>query len=202
MHPAPGRPLILACSPRAGGNTDQAARLLARGLADAGADPEILALRDLDLLPCLGCQACARSPGHRCVLERRDRTEEAFARILAAPLVLAASPIYFYHLPGRFKGFIDRAQRFYALREAHDPALAALPPGRALACLVAGRTRGERLFEGALLTLKYFFLPLGKTLGEPLCLKGLDGPGDLEADGAAHELLRAYAARAWEASRT
>jgi len=191
-------PLILACSPRRGGNSDQAARLLAQGLEDAGARPETLHLREVELLPCVGCQACARSPGHRCVLERRDQAEEVFARILASGLLFIVSPIYFYHLPGRFKGFIDRAQRYYELRNAGDPALAALPPKQARACLVAGRTRGERLFEGALLTLKYFLWPLGASPGEPLCLTGLDAPGDLAADEAASARVRAFAAKAWE----
>jgi len=196
--PDDSRPLVLACGPRAKGNSDRAAELMAQGLAQAGAAPRLAYLRDMAVSPCLGCQRCAVSPGHACVLQATDQAETVFGWILAAPLVLFSSPIYFYHLPAGFKGLIDRAQRFYAARMAGDPALAALPRRTAQVCLVAGRPRGEKLFEGSLLTLRYFLWPFNVALAEPLCLPGLDAPGDLRAAPDTEARVAAYAAQAWQ----
>jgi len=132
------------------------------------------------------------------VLQATDQAETVFGWMLAAPLLLFSSPIYFYHLPAGFKGLIDRAQRFYAARIAEDPVLTALSRRSAHVCLVAGRPRGEKLFEGSLLTLRYFLWPFNVALAEPLCLPGLDAPGDLRAAPEAEARVAAYAAQAWE----
>ncbi|WP_243438618.1 flavodoxin family protein [Fundidesulfovibrio soli] len=188
--------LILACGPRAGGNSDMAAELLAQGLAEAGVPARLLHLRDAGPLPCVGCQGCSRDAGYACPFMDQDGAEEVFERIKAAPLLFFASPIYFYHLPGQFKGFIDRSQRHYEAWAAGDLALRSLPPRTAHACLVAGRPRGEKLFDGALLTLKYFLRTFNVRLGEPLTLMGLDGPDDLRGDSDARGQVLEFARRA------
>ena len=190
-------PLVLACSPRAGGNSDLAAGLMAAGLESAGAGPRLVHLRNMNILACLGCQVCAARSGHRCVLMERDQAEELFRLILASPMLFFASPIYFYHLPAAFKGFIDRAQRYYQARTAGDPVLASWPKRRAHTCLVAGRPRGEKLFEGSLLTMRYFLWPFNALLAEPLCLTGLDGPDDLRDNEKIQARVEEYAFTAW-----
>lgn len=198
--PAQESPLVLACSPRKGGNSDSAAALLAEGLTSAGASPRLVHLRDLDITPCRGCQACGRDPQHRCVLMERDQSEELFRLIMAAPMLFFAAPIFYYHLPASFKGFIDRGQRYYEARLAGDPALAALAPRQAHMCMVSGRPRGEKLFEGSLLTMRYFLWPFNVTLGEPLLLPGYDAPGDLSGDDSARARVREFASGAWTAA--
>lgn len=193
-------PLVLACSPRKGGNSDTAAALLAEGLTSAGATPRLVHLRDLDLKPCRGCQACGRDPQHRCVLMERDQSEELFRLIMAAPMLFFAAPIFYYHLPAGFKGFIDRGQRYYEARLAGDPEISALPPRQAHMCMVSGRPRGEKLFEGSLLTMRYFLWPFNVTLGEPLLLPGYDAPGDLSGDESARARVREFASGAWTAA--
>lgn len=193
-------PLVLACSPRKGGNSDLAADLMTRGLKSAGVEPRLVHLRDLDLLPCLGCQTCSQSAGHRCVLMEKDQSEYLFQLIVASPVLFFASPIYFYHLPASFKGFIDRAQRYYEAKIAGDPGLVSLEPKRAHVCLVAGRPKGERLFEGSLLTLRYFLWPFNATLAEPLCLPGVDRPGDLDSISSVKDRVVRYAYEAWQGS--
>ncbi|MEA5088902.1 NAD(P)H-dependent oxidoreductase [Solidesulfovibrio sp.] len=184
MTPA-GEAAVFLCGPRAGGNSDTAGLAFAEALAAAGAPVRVVKLREQRLEPCRGCGACA-GPGNRCPLDKDDDAAEAlFDLIKAAPVVAFAAPIYFYHVPALFKAFIDRAQRRYAARLASAPravAPAALP---AHVLLVAGRQRGEKLFEGALLTLKYFLWPLSRELAAPCLLRGMDAPGDLAADAAA-----------------
>ena len=194
------RPLILACSPRRGGNSDQAALLMAEGLSSAGADPQVVHLRDHHVLPCTGCQSCGPQSGFKCVLMHRDQAEHLFRLVLGAPLLFFAAPIYFYHVPALFKGFIDRAQRYFVAKNAGDPVLATLPPRKAHVFLAGGRTRGERLFEGTLLSLRYFLWPFNAVLGEDLCLHGIDGPDDLRGDEEARGRVEDFAARAWKAA--
>lgn len=188
---------VLACSPRAGGNSDAAAELFARGAEEAGAAVRLLALREQRILPCAGCGACAEPP-HACALAGADRAEELFGLLETAAAVCLASPIYFYHLPAPFKAWIDRGQSRWQRRQAGDPALAALARRPAYACLVAGRKKGGLLFSGSLLTLKYFLAPFSLELAEPLTLRGLDRPGDLAADPAAAAALLDAGRRAGE----
>lgn len=57
---ADAAPLILACSPRPGGNSDTAAAIFAAAFAEAGGlPPQSLFLRDYPVLPCVACDACA-----------------------------------------------------------------------------------------------------------------------------------------------
>lgn len=189
-------PLVLSCSPRKGGNSDTAADLLAQAAAEAGARCEVLRLRDFEVLACRGCNHCGRNPEHRCILADKDQAELLFARLLTAPWVAFTAPIYFYHLPSLFKALIDRAQRFYnKARTSWPPS----PTRQAHLVLVAGRARGEQLFEGSLLTLKYFLRPLGLEAGEPLLMRGLDSPADLggseRAANSVRELGRKAAGR-------
>jgi multimeric flavodoxin WrbA len=191
--PWAGTAAVFACSPRPGGNSDLAASLLRDTLAEEGRAARGLALRDVSLLPCVGCQSCTKNPEQGCVLAGRDQADQLFAPLLHAPALYFCSPIYYYHVPAGFKAFIDRGQAFYARAQAGDPAMRNLPRRTARAVLVAGRPRGEKLFEGSLLTLKYFLQPFNVTLGEPLLLRGQDAKGDLAGDHAARALVEAYA---------
>ncbi len=170
---------IFACSHRAGGNSDAAAELMSLGVHEAGATAKVIALRDYSVLACLACRACAGEKLSRCVLARNDQTEELFAILMAAPVVMFASPIYFYGLPSLCKTWVDRSQRFWEARRKGDPWVLALKDRPAYACLVAGQPSGQKLFDGARLTLKYFLVNFGLTLAEPLGLRGLDAAGDL-----------------------
>jgi len=188
----------MACSPRQGGNSDLAAALMARGIVSAGTAARVVHLRDHAVEPCRGCQACGSAPGFACPLMGGDHAEDLFRLMLAAPMLFFASPIYFYHVPALFKGFIDRAQRYYEARAGGDPGVAALPGKKAYVLLLGGRTKGERLFEGTLLTMRYFLWPFRAELAGELCLYGLDAPGDLDASAAQQARVVEFARAAWE----
>ncbi len=198
MNPA----LVLMCSPHAEGVSDGLARCFAEALADAGCPVCRVPLRAHPVLPCTGCGGCSQPP-HACVLAPRDDAEWLFSRFAEAPLVLVASPIFFYALPAGFKAWIDRGQRFWAAHAAQLRAGDVQPrPDRTaavkpvLAALAAGRPRGEELFSGALRTLTWFLRPLGARLAENRVFRGLDRRADLEARPEVAEAMRDWA-RAW-----
>ncbi|OIO03690.1 MAG: hypothetical protein AUJ49_04115 [Desulfovibrionaceae bacterium CG1_02_65_16] len=176
---------VIACSHRAGGNSDAAAALLARGVREAGASARVVELRQYRVLACLACRACAAEAQSRCVLAAQDDVESLFHVLLHARAVIFASPIYFYGLPSLCKTWVDRSQRIWEARRKGDSWLAAVPERPAFACFVAGQAKGDRLFDGARLTLKYFLVNFGLSLAEPLGLRGMDAAGDLLSNAAA-----------------
>lgn len=187
--------VIFAASPRANGNSDAAAGAVARGMKDAGYEPEIVRLRDYEVTACLGCSYCACNEKGFCILREKDQAEELFGKLLAAQAVVFSSPVYFYHLPAGFKAWIDRAQSYYMRREKGDPEMAHRSGLSAWVTMVAGRPRGEKLFEGSLLTLKYFLAPFGFEIRDSMTFRGKDAAGELEADADAVASLREFGKR-------
>ena len=194
------RPLALLCSPHPDGVSDSVARLVAEKAAEAKADWQIVPLRDYAFEGCVDCGGCSRPP-HRCTLAGRDyggmkdRADEIFSLIEAAPLLFISAPIYFYSLPAHFKALIDRSQRFWAAQNhasATKPLLPRPPIKPTLVSLVAGRPRGNLLFSGSLLTLRYFLSPLNATISETRLLRGLEKVKDLEERPAVRAALHAW----------
>lgn len=200
MNPSiSGEAVVFAGSPRKGGNSDAAAQAFAQGVREAGGQVRVIPLRGHDLMPCRGCYGCRPDLGGRCVLPDAQAVVELYETLLRAPLLAFAAPVFFYHLPAHAKAFIDRSQPWYLRWEAGDPLMRALPRRTAHALLVSGRAEGERLFEGTLLTLKYFFLTFNVRLAPAAELRGFDGPRDLTANPAALDGLRARGTAAWQA---
>ena len=195
---------MLQCSPHAGGVSDSVADLFANGMVEAGASLRTVALRDYAFSPCTGCGACFRPP-HNCVLSGRplpgqnggcpvlDQAEEVFQLIAEAQLIMISSPIYFYFLPAHFKALIDRTQRFWARQGGEERV--PLPLSRAkpvLVAMTAGRRRGNLLFSGSLLSLKYFLAPLEAGIRETRLLRGLESLKDLHERPAVMAALHAW----------
>lgn len=184
--------LALCASPRRHGASAHAVRLLVDCLAERALHAERLHLAEYTIAPCTGCGLCSHQPGC-CALDAAqkgtpDDAAMLLARLRAASGLVIAAPVYFYGLPAQFKALIDRSQRYWAAGAGSS--------GRALrpayAVLPAGRERGERLFEGCLLTLRAFLPLIGFTLVEHLPLRGMDTQTPLpeNAELAAH--IRAW----------
>ncbi len=125
----------------------------------------------------------------------KDYGPELFDRLFSVPVLLITSPVYFYHVPTLFKAFIDRGQYWWMRKLQGHPRFNGLRAKRpAHVLLLCGRPRGERLFEGSLLSLKFFLSIFGFELQEPLLLRGVDGPKDLSGDTESLSALDAWAA--------
>lgn len=216
---------VLACSPRRNGNSDTAARLFAAGFAhEAGtaatdSAPDVVFLREHAVSPCIACDACAGtahdlagselsadalagrggsalSPPFACPLTRSDASAPLLCAFAGSPALCIVSPVYFYHLPAVLKGLIDRLQCFWSLRESGVRGWAFPGPRTCHIVLLGARARGDKLFEGSLLTLQYALRSLNILPAAPLLLYGLDGPGDLKARPEAREEVFRYGANA------
>ncbi len=189
---------VYGCSPRRGGNSDLAAGMVQEELTRLNISSEIIFVRDVKLMPCRGCQMCfgTATGGLPCVSSNQDEAAVLFSPLLAGKRIFFISPIYFYHLPALFKNFIDRAQAYWVMRECGCASLQSLPRRKAHVILIAARENGEKLFQGSLLSLRFFLKPFNIELAEPLLLRGVDDVRDLALNEAAKAQIISYTRQA------
>lgn len=96
--------LIISSSPRRGGNSDRLCDQFAKGAAEAGHTVETVFLKDFKVNYCTGCGACYSS--HVC--PQRDDAAQLIERMIAADVIVLASPVYFYTMCAQLKTLIDR----------------------------------------------------------------------------------------------
>ena len=96
--------LIISASPRKGGNSDTLCDEFMRGAAESGHAVEKIFLRHKDIRYCTGCGVCNST--HNCVL--KDDMKELLDKMVAADVIVLATPVYFYTMDGQLKTFIDR----------------------------------------------------------------------------------------------
>lgn len=184
--------MILSCSPRPGGNCDDAAGIVLNAAKGGKVPPgaEIAFLRDYAVFPCTGCHCCSASPW-KCPLREKDDSGQLFEMLQNAQEFVLIAPIYFYHLPAQLKALIDRSQQYWNLRrQVRSPARALR---KAHIILMGGRKKGEQLFAGSLLSCRYWLDLFGFELAEPLCMYGVDERGDLLRNSITREGVASYA---------
>ncbi|WP_320172943.1 NAD(P)H-dependent oxidoreductase [Maridesulfovibrio sp.] len=191
-------PVLFKCSHHRKGNSDLAADLFLEGILSAGGDAEIITLGDMDFEHCIGCLKCRTAADNRCIFADKDGAQELYDKIISAPFTFFASPIYFYHLPSRLKTFIDRGQWAFEAATGNSPVMNGLQKRPAYACLLAGRPKGEKLFEGAELSLKFFLRFFKAELQPAVVFKGIDEPQDLSIDAEKCALISQYGKEAWQ----
>ncbi len=174
-------------SPRRGGNTDLLLKELLRGCREAGAEIEEIFLRDLKITPCLEIYACKKNG--ECPIE--DDMKPLYPKIVASDVLVVASPIFFYAVSAHLKALIDRAQAFWARKYILKQSVSPDKPERKGVFLAVGGSRGGKIFDGALLTMKYFFDALDMTFYRSLLIREVDGKGDILKHPTA--MVEAYA---------
>ncbi len=93
-------------SPRNGGNTDILTQLVLQGAHDGGYETEMVALRDLSIHDCIGCEKCWQVDGRPCVF--KDDMIALYETIAATDVIVFATPVYWYAPTAAMKAFIDR----------------------------------------------------------------------------------------------
>jgi multimeric flavodoxin WrbA len=163
-------------SPRKGGNTELLLEELLKGAEKEGALVERLYLSDFTITPCKECHGCDHTGS--CVI--MDDMEKIYPKLLEADVVILASPIFFYGVTAWAKALIDRSQAFWARKYLlKDPSFGTEGKKRKGFFISVGATKGQKVFEGSILTVKYFFDVLNaKYVGE-LLFKGVEAKGDI-----------------------
>lgn len=97
--------LAISSSPRRGGNSDLLCDQFLAGAREAGNHTEKLFLKDKTIHYCTGCGSCF-SRGKGCT--QKDDMGEVLERMIAADVIVMATPVYFYTMCGQMKTLIDR----------------------------------------------------------------------------------------------
>jgi multimeric flavodoxin WrbA len=182
-------------SPRRRGNTSILLKKAVEGAKDSGARVNEIVLRDLKISPCLEIYGCKNAG--ECRL--KDDFQMARDQILASRGLMIASPVFFYTVSAHTKILMDRFQSLWVKKywvdkhsKQHRKAV------RKGLLISVGATNGKKLFDGMLLSMRYFFDVIDMELWKALLYRGLDFEGDVlkfpeylaEANAAGRQLAK------------
>ena len=165
--------LGLAGSPRRGGNSEILLDEALAGAKEAGASVEKVVLSTRSFSPCISCGKCEKTG--ICVIN--DDMQDIHKLISDCDAMVFASPIYFYSVSAWAKAAIDRSQALWSRKYIlKDPRFTADKKG---VFIGVGATKGSKLFDGTLLTMKYYFDAAGFYPAGELLIRGVDEKGDI-----------------------
>lgn len=168
--------LAIYGSPRREGNTSLLLKKAAQGAIEAGAEVEEVVLRDLKMSPCLEIYGCKETG--RCVIQ--DDFQKVYEQILSCHGVMLASPVFFYSVSAHTKILMDRCQSLWAKKYWLRKALIGNHKAKRRGLFISvGATKGKKLFDGIILSIRYFFDALDVELWRSLLYRGLDSEGDV-----------------------
>jgi multimeric flavodoxin WrbA len=163
-------------SPRRGGNTELLLEEALKGAEKEGAKVERLYLSEFTITPCKECHGCDNTGN--CVI--MDDMGKIYPKLLEADIILLASPIFFYGVTAWAKAMIDRSQplwvRKYLLKDSSSGEERKKKKGFFIS---VGATKGPRVFDGAIQTIKYFFDVLNAEYVGELVFRNVEGKGDI-----------------------
>ena len=163
-------------SPRRGGNTDILLEEALKGVEKEGGEVERLHLTDFTITPCKECHGCDETG--QCIMQ--DDMQKIYPKLLEADVIILASPIFFYGITAWAKALVDRCQAFWARKYLlRDPSLGKEGKKRKGFLISVAATKGEKVFDGAILTSKYFFDVLNAEYVGELIFRGIDAKGDI-----------------------
>ncbi|MEW6348845.1 MAG: flavodoxin family protein [Thermodesulfobacteriota bacterium] len=171
--------LGIYCSPRKGGNSDILLNEALRGAQSVGAemiDPVRCCDPSVKINGCLECGGCDKTG--TCVVD--DDMQLIYPRLLAADIIILATPIFFYGVPSQGKALIDRCQALWSKRmlEKTPEQRRRYDSGRGY-MIAVGATKGANLFVGMELTAKYFYDALDMSYEGGVLVKQIESKGDI-----------------------
>jgi len=156
-------------SPRRQSNTDILLDKALEGARGAGAEVEKVLVSKLKISPCLEIYACLKDGD--CAI--KDDMQSLYKKLLEADHIIFASPMFFYGITSQAKAVIDRCQALWVGRHVLGMGKEDNRVRRGVFISV-GATQGKKLFNGAVLTVKYFFDAIGVKYCDDLLVRGID----------------------------
>lgn len=164
-------------SPRRDGNSAALLNQAVAGAREEGADVEEVFLRDYKISPCLEIYQCIKTG--ECAI--RDDFPKILAKLESSSGIMLASPIFFYTVSAHTKIFMDRCQSLWVRKYwIEKQPFKGAPETRKGLFISVGATEGKKLFDGAILTVKYFFDVLNAGLWRTVLCRGVDRKGEIE----------------------
>jgi multimeric flavodoxin WrbA len=169
-------------SPRRQSNTETLLDKALEGAREAGADVEKVLVSKLKVSPCLEIYAC-RKDGNCSI---KDDMQLLYGKLLEADHIIFASPIFFYGITSQAKAVVDRCQALWVRRHVLGIGKEDNRERRG-AFISVGATHGKKLFDGAVLTVKYFFDAIGVQYSGELLVRGIDDKAQIKEHPTALE---------------
>lgn len=164
-------------SPRRDGNSAALLKQAVVGARQEGAHVEEVYLRDYKITPCLEIYACVKNG--ECAI--RDDFQKILAKLEASTGIMLASPIFFYSVSAHTKIFMDRCQSLWVRKYwIENQVYGQTPETRKGLFISVGASNGNKLFDGAILTVKYFLDVLNAGLWKTVLCRGVDHKGEIE----------------------
>jgi len=146
------RALVIAGSPRVGGNSDILAERLVAGLQDGAAVVEFVKARELSVSNCRACYYCSRAG--RCIT--RDDMERLYELLLSCHRVCLVTPIFFCLIPSIAQAIVERTQALWVRRYHRGEDPPELEHPRQGLVIAVGGTRGQNIFAGVRCMARYW----------------------------------------------
>ena len=163
-------------SPRRDGNTEILLEETLKGAEKEGAEVDRIYLTDVAITPCTECHGCDQTG--QCVI--LDDMQKIYPKLLESDIIVIASPIFFYGVTAWAKALIDRSQALWARKYLlKDPSLRKEGKKRKGFFISVGATKGQKIFEGAILTVKYFFDTFNAEYVGELVFRRIEAKGDI-----------------------
>ncbi|MBN2185932.1 MAG: flavodoxin family protein [Dehalococcoidia bacterium] len=161
-------------SPRKQGNTEILLDNALAGAKEAGAELEKVVVSQLRISPCREIYACLKDGN--CAI--KDDMQWLYEKLLETDHIIFASPIFFYSVTSQAKAIVDRCQALWVRRHVLGMGKEDNQIRRGVFISV-GATQGKRLFDGAILTVKYFFDAIGVKYSGDLLIRGIDSKAQI-----------------------
>ncbi len=97
--------LVISGTPRNGGNSERLCEEFAKGAKEAGNEVELISLRGKEIGFCNACDYCMNHDRVCCV---KDDVGEILEKMVAADVLVMASPVYYFAVDAQIKALIDR----------------------------------------------------------------------------------------------
>jgi multimeric flavodoxin WrbA len=147
-----------------------------KGARESGAEVDEVFLRDLKMSPCLEIYGCKKQG--QCAI--KDDYQRVYQQMANARGIIIATPIFFYTVSAHTKILMDRCQSLWVKKNwIENVPFGQRSPARKGLFISVGATKGKKLFDGTLLSMKYFFDVLDTELWKALLYRGLDFEGDV-----------------------
>lgn len=101
--------LVLSSSPRIGGNSDTLCDQFMQGAIEAKHHVDKVVIAEKNINYCKGCNACEGNG--KCV--QKDDMSQILDKMIAADVIVLATPVYFYTMCAQLKTVIDRTVARY-----------------------------------------------------------------------------------------
>jgi putative NADPH-quinone reductase/putative sterol carrier protein len=147
------RVVVLRGNPRKTGYTQRVTDWFVQGLKEAGAFVEDVDLSSVSILPCNGCYHCWLDTPGQCV--HGDQMSELQEQLLAAEVMVCATPLYYFSMSAHLKLFFERllplsAPGIVPSRAGHSRNRLRFPEkwaGKRMVTIVTGALREPELYR-------------------------------------------------------